>query len=154
MEGTPPLETTMAGGPPSYYRPGGYGAPPPSHRYRWVIVGVAIVLVIAVALLLLYAFVWGPGPATGGPYPYRFGLFGGAFALFFLLLVVFFVVRVVFWATRVGRYPRGGRGWGGGPGYGPDRPAMVARMRYARGEITREQYDQIMTDLERGRGSH
>jgi hypothetical protein len=30
---------------------------------------------------------------------------------------------------------------------------MAARQRYARGEITREQYDQIMTDLgRRGRG--
>jgi uncharacterized membrane protein len=30
---------------------------------------------------------------------------------------------------------------------------MVARMRYARGEITKEQFDQIMQDLRREPGS-
>jgi uncharacterized membrane protein len=30
---------------------------------------------------------------------------------------------------------------------------MIARMRYARGEITKEQYDQIMKDLGRRPGA-
>ena len=139
--------------PGPYYQPpgGGYGYGPRPRRFHWlpVIIGVVLIAVAAVILLaLLYPASFGLAPA---PYPYRFGLFGGLFFFFFILIIVFFMVRVLFWSTRQSRYGRGYRQYPPG-GYGPNRPAMVARMRYARGEITREQYDQIMQDLSRRPG--
>jgi uncharacterized membrane protein len=132
-----------------YYRPPGMAPYPPRRRRRWIPLVIALVFVgVAVVLLLILA-----SPSSFGigasQTPVRFGLFGGVFALFFVLILVFFIVRVAFWGMRTSRY--GGRGGGrAGAEYGPDRPARVARMRYARGEITREQYHQIMNDLGRG----
>lgn len=137
-----------APGTPPYYTPAGLPYRPRRRRGGWVILGFAAALIVFAAVLLLIALF----PAAFGlaptHYPYRFGLFGGVFALFFLLVIVFFVVRVVFWSRRAARYRAGGGG-----GYGMDRAAMIARMRYARGEISKEQYDQIMRDLGRGPGS-
>lgn len=42
------------------------------------------------------------------------------------------------------------RRWQGGPGRagsGADDPLALLRIRYARGEVTREQYQQMLTDL-------
>ncbi len=135
-----------------YYRPPGVGPGPRRSGVRWFAIAIAAVFIVVASLILLvvlYPASFGlPAPA----YPYRFGLFGGAFFLFFLLIVVFFIVRVAFWGTRMGR--SGGRYRSrSSSGYGPNRPAMVARMRYARGEITREQYNQIMDDIGRGPGA-
>jgi uncharacterized membrane protein len=134
-----------------YYQPMGGGYGPPPRRFRWlpIVIGVVLVAVAAlIFLMLLYPASFGLGSPSS---PYRFGLFGGVFFLFFILIVVFFIVRVAFWSTRASRYGRGYRQYPQG-GYGPNRPAMVARMRYARGEITKEQYDQIMQDLGRPPG--
>jgi uncharacterized membrane protein len=131
---------------------------PPPRRVHWLPIVLGVVLA-GVALLLLLVLLY---PSAFGfsssSYPDRFG-FGGIFIAFFILLVVFFIVRVAFWSTRASRYGRGYGGYGGyggggpGGGYGANRPAMIARMRYARGEITKEQYDQIMKDLGRRPGA-
>ena len=143
----------MSGAGP-YYQPPGMGAPPP-RRIRWLPIIIGAILA-GVALLLLLVLLY---PSTFGysnpAYPARFG-FGDFFIAFFILIVVFFIVRVAFWSTRAGRYNwrYGAYGPGGpGGGYGANRPAMIARMRYARGEITREQYEQIMKDLGRPPGT-
>jgi uncharacterized membrane protein len=135
-----------------YYRPPGMGGRPRPSRIRWLPIVIGLVFVAAatvILLILLYPASFGLAPSS---YPYRVGLFGGFFLFFFILIVAFFIVRVLWWSTRASRY---GRPYGsGGPGeYGPNRPAMVARMRYARGEISREQYDQIMQDLARRPGA-
>jgi uncharacterized membrane protein len=110
-----------------------------------VLAGVAAVLL----LLLLYPSAFGVSSSSS---PDRYYPFGGFFLAFFILIIVFFVVRVAFWSARAGRYGR--RSPRGGPEgyYGANRPEMIARMRYARGEITREQYEQIMRDLGRPPG--
>jgi uncharacterized membrane protein len=117
--------------------------------YRWLGLEIALVFIVVAAgilAVLLYPATFGLGSS---PSPARPGLFGGVFALFFVLILVFFIVRVAFWGMRTSRY--GGRGGGrSGAEFGPDRPARVARMRYARGEITREQFQQILHDLGRG----
>jgi uncharacterized membrane protein len=110
---------------------------------------ILIAIAALVLFILLYPTSFGLAPPT---YPYRFGLFGGVFFFFFVLIVVFFIVRVAFWSTRQSRYGRRYRQYPEG-GYGQNRPVMVARMRYARGEITREQYDQIVQDLSRRPGA-
>ncbi len=135
--------------PSPYYLPrgGGYAQRPRGIRWFPIIIGLVFVVVAALILLiLLYPASFGVStPST----PYRFGLFGGFFFFFFILIVLFFIVRVAFWSSRASGYGR--RRYGGDDSEGPrmNRPAMVARMRYARGEITREQYDQIMKDLGR-----
>ena len=134
-------------GSPPGYQPGAWG-PPPRRRRPWSIIGIAITFVVIAGLILLFALYNASAAPDHRYYPYGFGLFGGVFFLFFILLIVFFIVRVAFWSSRVGRY-QGGYGRGPSSGYGPNRPAMIARMRYARGEITREQYDQLMQDLAR-----
>jgi uncharacterized membrane protein len=138
--------------PGPYYRPPGMRVRQRPGGIRWLPIVIAVVFVAAAALLLLlllYPASFGLAPSS---YPDHFGVFGGAFFLFLILLIGFFIVRVAFWGTRASRY--GGRyGPGNSPGYGQNRPAMVARMRYARGEITREQYDQIMDGLSRRPGS-
>ncbi|MGP8110458.1 MAG: hypothetical protein ACLQD9_07115 [Thermoplasmata archaeon] len=138
-------------GPVPYGQPLGQSLPRRRDGFRWVIVGIAVVF-IAAATLLLVAFLYPSAFGLSQPSnPQRFGPFGGFFLVFFILIVTFFIVRVLFWSMRARRHgPGGGAGYGGG--YGPNRPAMIARMRYARGEITREQYDQIMQGLGRRPG--
>jgi putative membrane protein len=106
-----------------------------------VLVG-STVLVGVVVLVFLLALTGAFGTTTGRPW---FGVFGGLFLVFLVLWVAFFVFRIVFWSRR-------NRGGGPARGYGYRDPAVaILRQRYARGEITREQYDRIMTDLERRR---
>jgi uncharacterized membrane protein len=119
-------------------------------RWRWVVMGAGIALVVIVIVVVLLLANGTIGSGGTGPRP-LFGFYGGFLLLLLLLMVGFFVIRVAFWSSRRGR------GYYGRP-YGPpgmrrDPAVMAARQRYARGEITREQYDQIMTDLgRRGRG--
>ncbi len=135
-----------------YYRPAGMSYPPPPRRFHWwpVIIGVVLAGIAAVLLaLLLFPSAFGVSTPSG---TYRYYPFGGFFIAFFILIVVFFIVRVAFWSTRTSRYGRRYGSGNPGPNYGANRPAMIARMRYARGEITREQYEQIMKDLGRPPG--
>jgi uncharacterized membrane protein len=61
-------------------------------------------------------------------------------------MIGFMCIRIAMWSTR-------GRGdWSGGGGNTPPQrrhnPAIaIARQRYARGEITREQFQQIVEDI-------
>jgi putative membrane protein len=102
----------------------------------WSIVG--LIAVIGVAVVLGY-FV----PQQGGGF-YRpfflfpFGWIGGIF----LVLVIFWVARRIFWPWRRGgahRYR-----------YYTNNNTLesIIRERYARGEITKEQFDQLRRDLE------
>ena len=70
------------------------------------------------------------------------GLGWAIFALL-LLLVLLVLTQLVLTAWR----PRfAGPRHGGPPWHGPD-PGAVARMRYARGEISRDEYTQLTQDL-------
>lgn len=106
---------------------------------RWVFIGVGIA-VLAAGLLFLAISV---DPAAFGlpaGWALRYG--GGLLGPFLILWGAFMLVRVALWASR--------RGPGGGPGGRRFDPAvMEARRRYARGEITREQFEQIVSDLRR-----
>jgi uncharacterized membrane protein len=124
------------------------GTPPGRPTRFWIMlgVGVAMIAILVIVAVLIYTGSIGFG---AGPHPY-YGYWGGFFLLFLLLWVSFFVIRMAFWSSRPRRqYYRQQYG----PGMGRDPAVMAARQRYARGEITREQFDQIVTDLgRRGRG--
>jgi putative membrane protein len=64
------------------------------------------------------------------PFPFFFGLFW--------IFITFMAVRWLFWP-----------GWWGRRRYwrSYDDSYYILRQRYARGEITKEQYDQMMRDL-------
>ncbi len=77
------------------------------------------------------------------PFYYRpfFFPFGFIFA-FFWIFIIFSVFRWLFW----------GWGWGWHRRYWSyDRSYEILRERYARGEITKEQYDQMLRDLQEHR---
>jgi putative membrane protein len=73
----------------------------------------------------------------GGGWGWGMG-FGGIFMILFWALVVFGIVALAKWIFSAGN-PGGGAG---------RRPLDVLKERYARGEINREQYEQMRRDLE------
>ncbi|MDA4128256.1 MAG: SHOCT domain-containing protein [Thaumarchaeota archaeon] len=105
----------------------------PGHYFGWALVAVAMVAVVAFALSWFFV----PRPLTG--YFYPFAPFGWFFGLFWIF-IIFWAVRWIFWGPRWG-YHR----WYGRHG---DESYYILRERYAKGEITREQFDQMMRDLE------
>jgi putative membrane protein len=125
---------------------GGYAEPPRPHPRRWLFIGLAVMLAaigVAVFLVILTPATFGYHPASGiGP----FGLFGGFLLIFLFVWIILWIVRIGMWSSRSRGYNRPG---GRGRRYGA---FAIARERYARGEITREQYDQMMQDLQRPPG--
>ena len=125
-----------AGGTPAYW-----SVPPPHERHHGLAIGLAILLgVIGVAIFLSILF----HPTMIRPTP--FGTFGWIWALFWLLVFFLFVswmVRISVWGVWGGYYGgrHSGRHWRWDPA------AQIVRERFARGEITREQYEQMMRDL-------
>jgi putative membrane protein len=95
-----------------------------------------LVVVAFVGVAIVGSFIWHPA-VTSGSYPFfPFGFFW--IWPFFALLFVFFVARWFFW----------GWGWGWRGGYGYQSDAMrILEERYARGEITKEQFEQMRKDL-------
>lgn len=109
----------------------------PSRRWLWLPFVVAAVLIAGLAGAWLLAGPTAPVYAQGAlawwwfPFPWLFLIP----ALFF-----FFVLRWFLW---------GGWGWGWGRyggAYG-DPAVEILRERFARGEITKDQYDSMMRDL-------
>lgn len=118
-----------------------YGPGPRRYRRRtnWVAIVVALVLIAVVVALLVLLLESTPSSSPG-----LFGRYDGLglFGIFFVLILVFFLVRVAFWGARAGR-----RGGGGYAGDYEDPAKAIARRRYARGEITKEQYDELVRNL-------
>ena len=99
---------------------------------------IAILAVITVTIVLSAIYLI-PRPAPAGFYPYFFP-FGGIFALFWIF-AIFWFVRWLIWPSW---------GWGYRRRYWRyrDDSYYIIRERYARGEITKDQYEQMMRDLE------
>ena len=113
------------------------------HPMRWIgWVVFALVLVALIGFLGDIAY-RGFGPmATYGGYPF-FGWFFFPFGFIFFFIFIFFIFRVAFWGF-------GGWGWRRRYwyGYGYSDAHEILRQRYAKGEITKDQYDQMTRDLE------
>jgi putative membrane protein len=75
----------------------------------------------------------------GGYGGYGMGIFGGLFMLLFWGLIIAGLVLLVRWLWDQGRPAGGGRGG--------ETPLDILKRRYARGEITKEEYDRIKQDL-------
>jgi len=96
-----------------------------------------MILALGVVLILV-AF---DPPAFGLGYRSVFPFGGGILGAILILWGTLLIVRA---AARVGRRRYG---YEGPPGRRFDPAILAARQRYARGEITREQFQQIVTDL-------
>ena len=107
-------------------------------RFGWLLVCLILlaVLVFVIALTVRVFF-----PPAAMPY------YGGRFFLFFFPLGVLVFFLVVFVTARLVFWP-----WGGGYRRAywrhHNEATEIVKARYARGEITKEQFDQIMRDLE------
>ena len=67
------------------------------------------------------------------------GLLGGLIGLIFNLALVIGIVVLIVWAVK--RFSSGNLSTGG------QTPREILQTRYARGEITRDQYQQMLSDL-------
>ena len=67
------------------------------------------------------------------------GLLGGWIGLLFNLAIIIGIVILVVWAVK--------RFTSGNVSSGSQTPREILQARYARGEITRDQYQQILQDL-------
>lgn len=67
------------------------------------------------------------------------GLFGGIIGLVFNLLILVGIVLLVVWAVK--------RFTGNNSSPTSQSPREILQARYARGELTREQYQQMLSDL-------
>ena len=126
----------------------GYSPPPPHHEGpHWVSIGLAVMMgLIGVAILLAVVL---PGGLThsGGPaFPgwWAFGWLWGIFWLLVFFWIISWFIRSAVWCGTGSCYGHRRR-W---RYYGWDSAGQILRERYARGEITREQFDQMTRDLE------
>jgi putative membrane protein len=116
-----------------------------------MIIGALIILLLGV---LLVEIITSPSNffRNDGTYYFPWWILG----FIFIMILIGFIFRVLFW-TFVG-YDRYGRDfdryrhWHGRYWEYPDRGAEhILDERYARGEITREQYQQMLDDIRKGR---
>jgi len=117
-------------------------APAWGHPRRWIGWGFAFLLIvigvsIATSVILFALRTPGTGAGFFPFFPFGFGW------IFFLLFFLFFWGMRWWGGWGWGWYGRGGHSWR----YGDDAHAIL-RTRYARGEITKDQFDQMMRDLE------
>ncbi|MDA4112886.1 MAG: SHOCT domain-containing protein [Thaumarchaeota archaeon] len=112
-------------------------------RYKgspWPVAAIAFVVVAILAVGILGGFIWHPAVGAGS-YPFLpFGFFW-IWPLLFGFFFIFFLGRWFFWGWE----------WRGGyHGHYSD-AARILEERYARGEITKDQFEQMTRDLERSR---
>jgi len=110
----------------------------------WGIAAFLFLIGVAIVTGLIVRAIVGPGAGVGY-FPFFFFPFGFFIFVFFL----FFLFRGLFWGW-------GWWGWRGYPmygryHYGPDGAAEILRRRYASGEITKDQFDQMTRDIEQSR---
>jgi putative membrane protein len=110
-----------------------------------IVVGLIVVIGLSIVLSLYYFAPWRLGGGGGFDYPFFFPFPFGWLGIIFLIFLVFLIARwLFFWPWR------GREGEGGYYSYQhqqrPDAVSIV-KERYAKGEITREQFEQMMRDL-------
>ena len=111
----------------------------PRHFFAWGIFALVAVVVASIAVSALL-FATRSAPVAGTYYPYFFF----PFPLFFI-----FGIFAFFWVLRWLIFPwRGGWGYRGRYWRYQDQSYYIIRERYAKGEITKEQFEQMMRDLQ------
>ena len=109
---------------------------------RGLLVAVGVFLLVALGLSALTGGMMGGhmfGPGLDGAGGWMWGLGMGLGGLVMLLFWGVLIVGIVLAVRHAG---------GSGPGSHASTPLDVLKRRYAAGEITREQYEQIRRDLD------
>ena len=113
-----------------------------------IIVGLIVVIGVSIALSVYYFAPWSLGARGDFDYPFFFSSFPFHFGWVGIILLIFLLFLVVRWLFFWPGRERGGEG-----GYHahqlqqrPDE-ASIVKERYAKGEITREQFEQMIRDL-------
>ena len=106
----------------------------------WGVLG--LIIVVGVSIVASLAFFGYRSFGTFYPFfpvffPFHFGLLGDIFLIF----ILFLVARWIFWSSRMENSGRSSSQ------YHYD-PHNILKERYAKGEITKEQFEQMMRDLE------
>ena len=122
-----------------------------SNRIRTIVGWSMIGLIAVIGLSIALSFYFAPRPGGGlFHYPFFFPFHFGWLGVILLIFLMFLVARwLFFWPGR----ERGGEG-----GYHShqhqQRPdaASIVKERYAKGEITREQFEQMIRDLRQQEG--
>jgi putative membrane protein len=110
-------------------------------RFRWIFLVPVIALVAIAATAIGLSAYYHPVAPSGAPY-YWWPFFGfGWFFIIPVIFLVFFGFRLFFWEAW---------GWGYWGRYGRyhDSALETLRERFARGEITKEQFDEMARTLE------
>jgi putative membrane protein len=122
------------------------------HPIRWAMIGFGMLFLI-VGSIWFFSSLYRPGFYSGGYYSMpMMGLGGGwmigAGIIGFVLVcfLVMMALRFTAWGP-MGHRMGCGMGWMGGSTEAEE----ILRQRYARGEVTKEQYDQMLRDLREGR---
>lgn len=104
--------------------------------FAWAVLGLVLVAVVFAAVALFAHAYVNPTmmPYYGGGWWFFF-----PFGFIFFFIFIFFIGRLLFWpwGWRRGYY------WN----YGGDAKEIL-RRRYARGELSKDQFDQMMRDLD------
>ena len=112
-----------------------------------IVVLIVVVIVVAVVAAILRAYF--------GTEPFRMMEFTGFGWLFILIPLAFFIILIIAVALAVARGPEGAYYWHWDPMWHehnrPHDALSVLNERYARGEISREDYQRMRDDIERGR---
>lgn len=112
-------------------------------RDREIVIAIGSVAAVVVLIGILGGGMmgWGMmGPGMMGWGGYSYSPWWGVLMLLFSALVIGGIVLIILWLVR--RTPSGTAG------ADADRALQILRERYARGEITQEQYDQMRRALE------
>ena len=118
-----------------------------------IITIIAAVVAVAVILMAVFAYLASRDPYRyNGYYGGMMGAFGGFPMMLFmipLMLIVLVVIGYVIWrGVGWGRGCCGSGHYGTYNSYGDRENAMeIIRQRYARGEISKEQYEQMKRDI-------
>jgi len=94
---------------------------------------VGVLLMMPIGIIVVFVLVYFE-VSRGGFFP------GELLVVFLAIFIVLFVARLLFWRSRRGHMRRYWR---------QDESVHILRERYARGEITKDQFDQMQLDLER-----
>jgi putative membrane protein len=117
-------------------------------RQRRIIGTVIAVLLVILLVTIIVGLLWN-WPASNN-YQNTNGFPYWLFGLFFVFVFFGIVVRLVMWVVFGGRYRRRYWGYDWYASYGGSAEDILDQ-RYAKGEITREQYVQMKDDLYKGR---
>lgn len=112
-----------------------------SNRIRrivgWAIIGLIAVIGVSI---VVSSFYFAPRPLGAFFYPFFFPFHFGWLGGIFLIFMIFWIVGWFFWPWRRGYYSSYRSQHGNAE--------SILKERYAKGEITKEQFEQMMHDLE------